>query len=165
MKQRPNILVQKKSNTKLDYLTYLATENIQPNVSASVYITPKSKTKSKPNIKIKNRNIDVINAHRMDMMQTVITEKAINPDLLVEYPTYYILTITTYNIIQGVETPTAKDFDIYLDGVKLDTILYNINVNDNITITLQKDDEANVSIIDNGITENNFEIVGKFITK
>ena len=36
MKHRPNISIQKKTNTKLEYLKYLATENIQPNIAAVI---------------------------------------------------------------------------------------------------------------------------------
>jgi hypothetical protein len=55
MKQRPNILVPKKSNTNLDYLKYLAEENIQPDVVAPTISVPKGKTKSKPNVKLIKR--------------------------------------------------------------------------------------------------------------
>ena len=57
MKQRPNISIQQKSNTKLEYLKYLATENIQPDVVAPTISVPKGKTKSKPNIKLIKRDI------------------------------------------------------------------------------------------------------------
>ena len=54
MKHRPNISVQQKSNTKLEYLKYLAEENIQPNIAADTYVAPKGKTKSKPKPLIPN---------------------------------------------------------------------------------------------------------------
>jgi hypothetical protein len=160
MKERPNISIQKKSNTKLEYLAYLATENIQPNVLQSTQVTSKGKTKYKPTINIKKRNLDNINKHRIDMMQMAIAEKGIKPDLLIEYSTYYVLTITTYNIIQGVETPTAKDFDIYCDGLKLDITTYDVKVGENVVITIQKSEA-----VDDNFDTNNFEIVSKFIIK
>ena len=83
MKQRPNISIQQKSNTKLEYLKYLATENIQPNITTPTYVAPKGKTKSKPNIKVQTRNLDAINKHRIDMMNYIINEKGISPDLLI----------------------------------------------------------------------------------
>ena len=129
MKQRPNISVQQKSNTKLEYLKYLATENIQPNIAAPTYVTPKGKTKSKPNIKVQTRNLDAINKHRIDMMNYANRELGIQPDLLIEHSTYYVLTITTYNVLFNNETPTAKDFDIYCGGLLVDKNTYDVIVN------------------------------------
>jgi hypothetical protein len=232
MKQRPNISVQQKFNTKLDYLKYLAEENIQPNIieptipvskgktkfkpsitikkeidinkinklridlinsniiqdetylnefvensssnipfdynkyitgnneqniSNTPFIPSKTKTKSKPNIKIQPRNLDAINKHRIDMINYSITEKGIVPDLLIEYPTYYVLTITSYKLLFNNETPTAKDFDIYCDGLLVDKTTYDVQVSENIVITLQKTDA-----IDDTFDTNNFEIISKF---
>ena len=160
MKQRPNISIQKKINNKLEYLAYLATENIQPDIIQSTQFVSNTKTKSKPNINIKKRNLDNINKHRIDMIQMAISEKGINPNLLIEYPNYYVLTITTYNIIQGVETPTAKDFDIYCDGLKLDITTYDVQIGENIIITIQK-----TEAVDDHFDINNFEIVSRFVIK
>jgi len=160
MKQKPNISVQSKSNTKLDYLKYLAEENIQPNISTPTIFVPKGKTKSKPNLNIKKRNLDAINKHRIDILNYANKEMGINPDLLVEYSDYYILTITSYNVIYGTETPTSKDFDIYCDGLKLDITTYDVNVGDNIIITIQK-----TEAVDDNFDTNNFEIVSKFTIK
>lgn len=232
MKQRPNISVQPKSNTKLDYLKYLAEENIQPNISEptifiqqgktkfkpsiaikteidinkinklridvinasiiqdetypiqyvenkiadipfdySKYITgnnqqnisntpfipSKAKTKSKPNIKIQNRNLDAINKHRIDMMKWANREYAVYPDLLIEYPTYYVLTITSYKLLFNNETPTAKDFDIYCDGLMVNKNTYDVNVGEHVVITIQKTDA-----VDDTFDTNNFEIVSKW---
>lgn len=157
MKQRPNISIQKKSNTNLDYLRYLATENIQPNVSAPTIVTQKGKTKSKPKINIQKRNLDTINKHRIDMMQYANREYAIYPDLLIEYSTYYVLTITTYTLLWKNETPTAKDFDIYCNGLLLDKTTFDVKITDNIVITIQKSEA-----VDDTFDTNNFEIVSKW---
>lgn len=159
MKQRPNIVVPKKSNSTLDYLKYLATENIQPNVSAPTIVTPKGKTKSKPNIATPKRTLDSINKHRIDMINYVVNEKGINPDLLIEYPTNYVLTITSYNLLFNNETPTAKDFDIYCNGLLIDKTTYNVTVNQYIVITIQKSEA-----VDDTFDTTNFEIVSKFTT-
>ena len=157
MKHRPNISVQQKSNTKLEYLKYLAEENIQPNIAADTYVAPKGKPKSKPNLNIQKRNLDKINQHRIDMMQYANREVGIQPDLLIEYSTYYVLTITSYKVLFNNETPTAKDFDIYCDGLKVDVSTYGVNVGENIVITIQKSEA-----VDDSFDETNFEIVSKF---
>jgi len=157
MKQRPNISIQQKSNTKLEYLKYLATENIQPNITAPTYVAPKGKTKSKPNIKVQTRNLDAINKHRIDMMNYANREIGIHPDLLIEYSTYYVLTITTYKVLFNNEAPTAKDFDIYCDGLLVDKTTYDVIVGENIVITIQKSEA-----VDDSYDETNFEIVSKF---
>ena len=157
MKHKPNISVQQKSNTKLDYLRYLATENIQPNVSVPVYVAPKGKTKFKPNIKVQTRNLDAINKHRIDMMNYANREFGITADLLIEYSTYYVLTITSYKVLFNNETPTAKDFDIYCDGLLVDKNTYDVKVSENIVITIQKSEA-----VDDSYDETNFEIVSKF---
>ena len=159
MKQRPNIVVPKKSNSTLDYLKYLATENIQPNVSAPTIVTPKGKTKSKPKINIQTRNLDNINKHRINMINYAVNEKGINPDLLVEYNDRYVLTITSYVLITNNETPTAKDFDIYCNGLLIDKTTYNVTVNQYIVITIQKSEA-----VDDTFDTINFEIVSKFTT-
>lgn len=157
MKQRPNISVQQKSNTKLDYLRYLATENIQPNIIVPTTFTTPSKTKSKPTVNVQKRDIDKVNDFRIQMMNYAINEKGINPDLLIEYNDRYVLTITSYELITNNETPTAKDFDIYCDGLKLDNTTYDVKVNSEIVITIQKTDA-----VDDYFDTNNFEIVSKF---
>ena len=84
MKQRPNISIQQKSNTKLEYLKYLATENIQPDITAPTYVAPKGKTKSKPNVKLIKRDIGKTNQFRIDMLNYANREFGINPDLLID---------------------------------------------------------------------------------
>lgn len=157
MKQRPNISIQKKSNGNLDYLRYLATENIQPNVSAPTIVSASSKTKSKPNINIQPKNLDVINKHRINMINYAVNEKGINPDLLIEYNDKYVLSITSYELITNNETPTAKDFDIYCNGLKVDISTYDVKINSEIVITIQKSEA-----VDDHFDTNNFEIVSRF---
>jgi len=158
MKQRPNISVQPKSNTKLDYLRYLATENIQPNISVPTVFIPKGKTKSKPKLNVvKGIDINKSNELRISLLNFAINEKGITPDLLIEYPTYYVLTITSYTVLFSNETLTAKDFDIYCDGLLLDKTTYGVTIGENIIITIQKSEA-----VDDTFDTNNFEIVGSF---
>ena len=157
MKQRPNISIQQKSNTKLEYLKYLATENIQPDITAPTYVAPKGKTKSKPNVKLIKRDIGKTNQFRIDMLNYANREFGINPDLLIEYSTYYVLTIISYKLITNNEKPTAKDFDIYCNGLIVDNEIVSVNVGENIVITIQKSEA-----VDDNFDETNFEIVSKF---
>ena len=157
MKQRPNISIQQKSNTKLEYLKYLATENIQPDVVAPTISVPKGKTKSKPNIKLIKKDISKTNQFRIDMLNYANREFGINPDLLIEHSTYYVLTIISYKLITNNEQPTAKDFDIYCTGLLVDKTTYDVNVGENIVITIQK-----IEVVDDNFDETNFEIVSKF---
>lgn len=159
MKQRPNISIQQKSNTKLEYLKYLATENIQPDVVAPTINVPKGKTKSKPNVKLIKRDISKTNQFRIDMLNYANREFGINPDLLIEYSTYYVLTIISYKLITNNEQPTVKDFDIYCNGLKVDVDTYSVNLGENIVITIQKSEA-----VDDTFDTNNFEIVSKFIS-
>ena len=157
MKQRPNISIQQRANTKLEYLKYLATENIQPDIVAPTYVAPKGKTKSKPNVKLIKRDIGKTNQFRIDMLNYANREFGINPDLLIEYSTYYVLTIITYKLITNNEQPTAKDFDIYCNGLIIDNEIVSVNIGENIVITIQKSEA-----VDDNFDETNFEIVSKF---
>ena len=62
-------------------------------------VAPKGKTKSKPNVKLIKRDIGKTNQFRIDMLNYANREFGINPDLLIEYSTYYVLTIITYKLI------------------------------------------------------------------
>ena len=157
MKQRPNISIQQKSNTKLEYLKYLASENIQPDIVAPTYVAPKGKTKSKPNVKLIKRDIGKTNQFRIDMLNYANREFGINADLLIEYSTYYVLTIISYKLITNNEQPTAKDFDIYCNGLIIDNEIVSVNIGENIVITIQKSEA-----VDDNFDETNFEIVSKF---
>lgn len=158
MKQKPNISIQKFKSTKLEYLSYLATENMQPNIK---YPTQKSsvKTKGKPNINLQKRNIANIDAHRINVINFANKETGIRPDLLVEYSDRYKLTITSYTIATfGVESLTAKYFDIYCNGLKVDEndIIVEISTNSIILYVLKSD------AVDDTFDTTNFEIVSKF---
>jgi hypothetical protein len=93
------------------------------------------------------------------MMNFANNELGIHPDLLIEEIDKYVLTITSYKILSGIETPTAKDFDIYCNGLRLDVETYSVNLEQNIVITIQKSEA-----VDDHFDENNFEIVSKFDT-
>jgi hypothetical protein len=188
MKQRPNISVHK--NQKLiDYVRtkvlsdlngtfesgssqdfnndlQLHTDLVRNNPIVPTYVTPKGKTKSKPNIKVQTRNLDAINKHRIDMMQYANRELSVFADGIATHyigdPSdgiinYYVLTITSYKVLFNNETPTAKDFDIYCDGLLVDKTTYEVNVGENIVITIQKSEA-----VDDSYDETNFEIVSKF---
>jgi hypothetical protein len=116
--------------------------------------------KQKPNIKITKINLENINKHRIDMINYVINEKGIVPNLLEEFTNYYILTITTYKLLYNNETPTSKDFDIYCNGLIVNKNAYKIQINNDIIITINK----NELVVDN-LHEINFEIISKFILK
>ena len=70
---------------------------------------------------------------------------------------YYVLTITSYKVLFNNETPTAKDFDIYCDGLLVDKNTYDAIIGENIVITIQKSEA-----VDDSYDETNFEIVSKF---
>ena len=181
MKQRPNISVQK--NTKLinyvrekvlsdingiyqsgssqDFNNELQLHNdlVRNNPLPSTQFIPKGKTKSKPIVNVQKRDIGKVNDFRIQMMNFANNELGIHPDLLMaDIPNnQYILTITSYKVLNGVETLTAKDFDIYCNGLKVDVDTYSVNLGEHIVITIQKNET-----VDDNFDENNFEIVSKF---
>jgi hypothetical protein len=140
--------------TDLTFHTNLVRFNTKPE-------TPKitSKTKSKPIVNVQKRDIGKVNDFRIQMMNFANNELGIHPNLLKDdIPNnQYILTITSYKILSGIETPTAKDFDIYCNGLKVDVDTYSVNLGENIIITIQKSEA-----VDDNFDENNFEIVSKF---
>ena len=181
MKQRPNISVQK--NTKLinyvrekvlsdingiyqsgssqDFNNELQLHNdlVRNNPLPSTQFIPKGKTKSKPIVNVQKRDIGKVNDFRIQMMNFANNELGIHPDLLMaDIPNnQYILTITSYKVLNGVETLSAKDFDIYCNGLKVDVDTYSVNLGEHIVITIQKNET-----VDDNFDENNFEIVSKF---
>ena len=181
MKQRPNISVQK--NTKLinyvrekvlsdingiyqsgssqDFNNELQLHNdlVRNNPLPSTQFIPKGKTKSKPIVNVQKRDIGKVNDFRIQMMNFANNELGIHPDLLMaDIPNnQYILTITSYKVLNSVETLSAKDFDIYCNGLKVDVDTYSVNLGENIVITIQKNEA-----VDDNFDENNFEIVSKF---
>lgn len=158
MKQRPNISIKKTTNRKIEYLRNLALENIQPDIVIPTTVSTTSKTKSKPSTPIiQKRDINKTNQFRVDMIKFGSSDMAINPDLLIENSDSYILTIISYKLLYGVETPTSKDLDIYCNGLRLDASTYSVSVNENIVITIQK-----TEAVDDTFDVNNFEIVSKF---
>ena len=144
----------------------LHSDLIRNNPVASTYVAPKGKTKSKPNIKVQSKNLDAINKHRIDMMNYVNREFSVFADGIATHYigdpldgiiNYYVLTITSYKVLFNNETPTAKDFDIYCDGLLVDKTTYDVKVGENIVITIQKSEA-----VDDNFDETNFEIVSKF---
>lgn len=158
MKQRPDILITKSTNKKIEYLRNLALENIQPDIIIPTIVSTTSKTKSKPSTQvIQKRDINKINQFRVDMIKFGSSEVGIKPDLLIENSDNYILTITSYKLLNSIETPTSKDFNIYCNGLRLDITTYSVIVRENIVITIQK-----TEAVDDSFDINNFEIVSKF---
>ena len=124
----------------------LHSDLVRNNPIASTKFTPKGKTKSKPNIKVQTRNLDAINKHRIDMMNYVNRELSVFADGIATHYigdpldgiiNYYVLTITSYKVLFNNETPTAKDFDIYCDGLLVDKTTYDVKVGENIVIMKQ----------------------------
>lgn len=117
-----------------------------------------SKTKSNPIPNVQPNYLDKILDYKLDMFQYVASDVKLHPNLLVEYDTYYVGTIWTKAPLQGYDSLTSKDFDIYVNGIRLDVIDYIVSFNDrgNIVFTMQK-----TAIID-GLTETNFLICGAF---
>ena len=181
MKQRPNISVHKnsklinyvrekvlsdisgtyQSGSAQDFNNDLQLHNdlVRNNPLPSTQFIPKGKTKSKPNVKLIKRDISKTNQFRIDMLNYANREFGINPDLLIEHSTYYVLTIISYKLITNNEQPTVKDFDIYCNGLKVDVDTYSVNLGENIVITIQKSEA-----VDDTFDTNNFEIVSKFIS-
>ena len=179
MKQRPNISVHKnsklinyvrekvlsdisgtyQSGSAQDFNNDLQLHNdlVRNNPLPSTQFIPKGKTKSKPNVKLIKRDISKTNQFRIDMLNYANREFGINPDLLIEHSTYYVLTIISYKLITNNEQPTVKDFDIYCNGLKVDSVTTSVNVGENIVITIQKSEA-----VDDTFDTNNFEIVSKF---
>jgi hypothetical protein len=179
MKQRPNISVHKnsklinyvrekvlsdisgtyQSGSAQDFNNDLQLHNdlVRNNPLPSTQFIPKGKTKSKPNIKLIKRDVAKTNQFRIDMLNYANREFGINPDLLIEHSTYYVLTIISYKLITNNEQPTVKDFDIYCNGLKVDSVTTSVNVGENIVITIQKSEA-----VDDTFDTNNFEIVSKF---
>lgn len=179
MKQRPNISVHKnsklinyvrekvlsdingiyQSGSSQDFNNELQLHNdlVRNNPIPSTQFIPKGKTKSKPNIKLIKRDVAKTNQFRIDMLNYANREFGINPDLLKEHSTYYVLTIISYKLITNNEQPTAKDFDIYCNGLLVDKTTYDVIVGENIVITIQKSEA-----VDDNFDETNFEIVSKF---
>ena len=149
------------SGSSQDFNNELQLHNdlVRNNPLPSTQFIPKGKTKSKPIVNVQKRDIGKVNDFRIQMMNFANNELGIHPDLLMDdIPNnQYILTITSYKVLNGVETLSAKDFDIYCNGLKVDVDTYSVNLGEHIVITIQKNEA-----VDDNFDENNFEIVSKF---
>lgn len=117
-----------------------------------------SKTKTNPIPNVQPNYLDKILDYKLDMFDFIASDTKLHPDLLVEYETYYLATITTKAPMQGYDSLTSKDFDIYASGIRLDVPDYSISFNNqsNMVITMQKD-----SLVD-GLNTTDFLICGAF---
>lgn len=162
MKYRPNILAKNlKANQYSDMVDKLRNMVLNDLSGSVLSEKPKpipSKTKSKPLPKVQPSNLDNMLDYKLDMFDYIASDIKLNPNLLIEYPTYYVATIWTKAAIQGYDSLTSKDFDIYTNGIRLDVIDYKVSFNDraNIVFTIQK------TAIGNDLNEENFLICGAF---
>jgi hypothetical protein len=117
-----------------------------------------SKAKSNPIPNVQPNYLDKILDYKLDMFDFIASDTKLHPDLLVEYDTYYVATITTKAPMQGYDSLTSKDFDIYVSGMRLDVTDYKVSFNDksNMVVTMEK-----FSLI-NGLVKDNFLICGAF---
>lgn len=162
MKYRPNVLAQNfKANQysdMVDKLRNMVLNDTTGSVLAEKPLPTPSKTKSKPLPTIQPNYLDKVLDYKLDMFDYIASDIKLNPNLLIEYSTYYVLTITSYAPMQGYDSLTSKDFDIYINGIRLDVSDYDVsfNTNDNIVFTIQK------LAIPNNLNEENFLICGAF---
>ena len=117
-----------------------------------------SKTKSNPIPNIQPNYLDKVLDYKLDIFDFIASDKKLYPDLLVEHSTYYVATISTLTPMQGYDSLTSKDFDIYINGLRLDVPDYVVSFNNigNIVFTIQK------IAIPNNLTQANFLICGAF---
>ena len=117
-----------------------------------------SKTKSNPIPNIQPNYLDKMLDYKLDMFDYIASDVKLNPNLLIEHSTYYVATITSYAPMQGYDSLTSKDFDIYINGIRLDVPDYVVSFNNigNIVFTIQK------IAIPNNLTQTNFLICGAF---
>jgi hypothetical protein len=162
MKYRPNILAKNlKANQysdMVDKLRNLVLNDTTGSVLAEKPLPTPSKAKSKPLPTIQPNYLDKVLDYKLDMFDYIASDMKLNPNLLIEYPTYYVVTITSYAPMQGYDSLTSKDFDIYINGVRLDVPDYRVWFNElgNIVFTIQK------TAIPNDLNEENFLICGAF---
>ena len=162
MKNRPTILAQNfKANQysdMVDKLRNMVLNDETGSVLAEKTLPTPSKTKSKPLPTIQPNYLDKVLDYKLDMFDYIASDIKLNPNLLIEYPTYYLVTITSYAPMQGYDSLTSKDFDIYINGIRLDVPDYIVHFNDtgNIVFTIQK------TAIGNDLNEENILICGAF---
>jgi hypothetical protein len=162
MKYRPNIsAISNRKNLfldKMETLSNLVLNDMTGSVLAEKTLPTPSKTKSSPIKTIQPNYLDKVLDYKLDMFDYIASDVKLNPNLLIEYPTYYVATITSYAPMQGYDSLTSKDFDIYINGIRLDVPDYVVSFNNkgNIVFTIQK-----LAIPDN-LNEENFLICGAF---
>jgi len=162
MKYRPNILaISNRKNLfldKMETLSNLVLNDTTGSVLAEKPLPTPSKAKSKPLQTIQPNYLDKVLDYKLDMFDYIASDMKLNPNLLIEYPTYYVATITSNIPMQGYDSLTSKDFDIYINGIRLDVPDYSVWFNElgNIVFTLQK------TAIQNDLNEENILICGAF---
>ena len=162
MKYRPNIsAISNRKNLfldKMETLSNLVLNDTTGSVLAEKPLPTPSKAKSKPLPTIQPNYLDKVLDYKLDMFDYIASDMKLNPNLLIEYPTYYVVTITSYAPMQGYDSLTSKDFDIYINGIRLDVPDYRVWFNElgNIVFTIQK------TAIPNDLNEENFLICGAF---
>jgi hypothetical protein len=162
MKHRPKIsAISNRKNLfldKMETLSNLVLNDMTGSVLAEKPLPTPSKTKSAPIKTIQPNYLDKILDYKLDMFDYIASDVKLNPNLLIEYPTYYVATIWTKAPLQGYDSLTSKDFDIYINGVRLDVPDYLVSFNNkgNIVFTIQK------LAIGNDLNEENILICGAF---
>lgn len=161
MKHRPNISLNNyKKNTYDSMMEKLSNMVLNGESGSIVSERPvvKAKTKSAPIKKVQPNYLPEMLDYKMEMFDYIASDVKLHPNLLIEYPTYYVATIWTKAPIQGYDSLTSKDFDIYTNGIRLDVIDYKVSFNErgNIVFTMQKD------AIGDNLDEQNFLICGAF---
>ena len=162
MKYRPNILAKNlKANQytdMIDKLRNMVFNDETGSILAEKPLPIPSKTKSKPLPTIQPNYLDKMLDYKLDMFDYIASDIKLNPNLLIEYPTYYVATVWTKAPMQGYDSLTSKDFDIYINGVRLDVPDYRVWFNElgNIVFTIQK------IAIGNDLNEENILICGAF---
>ena len=162
MKNRPNILAKNlKANQYSDMLDKMRNLVLNNETGSTLADRPEptpSKTKSNPILNIQPNYLDKVLDYKLDMFDYIANDIKLNPNLLIEYPTYYVATITSNIPMQGYDSLTSKDFDIYINGIRLDVPDYSMWFNElgNIVFTLQK------TAIQDDLNEENILICGAF---
>lgn len=162
MKNRPNIsVISNRKNLfldKMETLSNLVLNDMTGSILAEKTLPTPSKTKSAPIKTIQPNYLDKVLDYKLDMFDYIASDVKLNPNLLIEYSTYYVATITSYAPMQGYDSLTSKDFDIYINGIRLDIPDYSVWFNErgNIVFTMQK------TTIPNDLNEENFLICGAF---
>lgn len=143
---------------KIDTFVNMVLNDETGSVLADKPLPTPSKTKSNPIPNVQPNYLDKILDYKLDMFDFIASDTKLHPDLLVEYDTYYIATISSKAPMQGYDSLTSKDFDIYVSGIRLDVTDYSISFNNqsNMVVTMEK------MAITNGLVEENFLICGAF---